>query len=164
MWTLSRRRCGEGESSSSVCHQSNRLYNQPLAGFDFSRRALGRVDPFLDERTDRKGLARKHFTSSARFTSKKGSLFVLMFSSWMALFEVSFSFISFHTSLVDSNRIFEKRALQSHTNYVRFLVHWWNHVLLNESTVYTLISSLWQWLDNNDTGCWLLSNLTDNVH
>lgn len=60
MWTLSRRRCGEGESSSSVCHQSNRLYNQPLAGFDFSRRALGRVDPFLDERTDRKGLARKH--------------------------------------------------------------------------------------------------------
>lgn len=70
----------ERESSCSVRHQSS-LYNQPLAGFDFSRRALGRVDPFLDERTDRKGLAREHFTSSARFTSKKGSLFVLMFSS-----------------------------------------------------------------------------------
>lgn len=114
-----------GESSCSVRHQSNRLYNQPLAGFDFSRRALGRVDPFLVERTDRKGLAREHFTSSTRLTSdsKNGSLFVLMFSSWMALFEVSYSFISFHTSLVINNKIYEKRILPSHTNYVRFLVH-----------------------------------------
>ena len=45
----------ESEKGMLACHQDVHLYNQTLAGFEISWRAIGRVDPFLVERINVKG-------------------------------------------------------------------------------------------------------------